>query len=92
MSKIKQHWWNPFDPYSRSNVGDKGGDDGASSPPIPSWGAKALPPFLREVRRAGQMDAQLLARDWAEEDRKLKGSWRGAWLEHRQSLRERRPH
>jgi len=85
MSKIKQHWWNPFDPYSRRNVGKKGKRDGTSSPPIPSWAARTLPPFLREVRRAGQMDAQLLARTWAKEDAELKASWRAAHLERRQA-------
>lgn len=70
-------------------MGDAGKRGGEASPSIPSWEASTLPPFLRELRRAGLHDMQTRAKEWAEEDEDLKTSWREARKERNQA-RERR--
>jgi hypothetical protein len=84
MSKLKKPWWKrPWSksPYSRSGAGGAGKRDGEASPPIPSWDARALPPYLRELTRAAQADARLIVLRFVEEDKKLKDAWRAARLE-----------
>ena len=78
MSQVRQSssWWPNGFSFNRKTVGEAGKRDGEAAPAIPPWRAQTLPPFLRELWRAGQMDAQLLAKKWTQEDKELKDTWR----------------
>lgn len=90
---LKRGWfWTPF---SRWRVGRRGTTDGQLEPPVPPWGAVDQPPFVMEIKRAGDGDLQLITLGWDREDRELKGRYSEAdrHLEHcRHSCEEAERH
>jgi len=70
---LKQKWfWTPF---SRWRVSARGKVDGRLHPPVPPWDATDQPPFIMEIKRAGDGDLQLITLAWDREDRELKARY-----------------
>ena len=70
---LKRGWfWTPF---SRWRVQLRGKADGGLLPPVPPWDAVDQPPFLMEIKRAGDGDLQLITLGWDGEDRQLKARY-----------------
>lgn len=70
---LRQRWfWTPF---SRWHVRSRGKADGRLQPPIPPWDASDQPPFVMEIKRAGDGDLQLITLGWDREDRELKARY-----------------
>jgi hypothetical protein len=70
---LKRRWfWTPF---SRWRVRARGKADGRLQPPVPPWDAADQPPFLMEIKRAGDGDLQLITLGWDREDRQLKARY-----------------
>ena len=70
---LKRRWfWTPF---SRWRVRARGQVDGRLQPPVPPWDATDQPPFVMEIKRAGDGDLQLITLGWDREDRELKARY-----------------
>ncbi len=73
VDALKQRWfWTPF---SRWRVRSRGKADGRLQPPVPPWDATDQPPFVMEIKRAGDGDLQLITLGWDREDRELKARY-----------------
>ena len=70
---LTRRWfWTPF---SRWRVRARGKTDGRLQPPVPPWDATDQPPFVMEIKRAGDGDLQLITLGWDREDRELKARY-----------------
>jgi uncharacterized membrane protein len=56
-------------------VRGQGREDGHLQPPVPPWEATEQPPFVEEIRKAGDGDLQLITLGWDREDRELKARY-----------------
>src|ERR1035441_1543206 len=73
FNSLKRGWfWTPF---SRYGVRSRGKADGRFQPPVPPWDTPDQPPFVMEIKRAGDGDLQLITLGWDREDRELKASY-----------------
>lgn len=71
--------------YDRRTVGNAGERDGSASPPIPQDGG--MSPFLQEMWRTAQGNAENLAKEWTEKNKELKQEWRSALKERQRAER-----
>lgn len=81
-------WWSLLPGhfvYDRRTVGNAGERDGSASPPIPQDGG--MSPFLQEMWRTAQGNAEDLAEQWTREDEELKQKWRSALKERQRAER-----
>lgn len=73
MNNLWTRWF--YHPYSDAHVKGRGRRDGIQAPAIPSWESREQPPFLMEIKQAGDHDIRSLAHRWAEQDERLKADW-----------------
>ena len=73
MSNLWTRWF--YHPYSSMHVKARGRRDGDQQPPIPAWTQKEQPPYIKQLREAGDHDIRVLAHEWCEVDRRLKQGW-----------------
>jgi hypothetical protein len=74
MAHLRWRWWF-WHPYSDWNVKRRGKKDGRLTPPVPPWKSDRQPPFIMQLKQAGDNDARILGTTWSQLDRTLKTEW-----------------
>ena len=70
---LRRGWfWAPFSPW---RIRRQGRADGRLQPPVPPWTAVEQPPYVMEIKRAGDGDLQLITLGWDREDQELKAHY-----------------